>query len=300
MKILIFWSKRPCAGNVRVYAWRDADDECEKIAYYTAGRTSWKLKSEFKKEELHLNQFTGEKMVQLFLWNWVYASLRFEGRKFHQGIIRDITERKRSGGNIKESEEKFRTLADQSPNMIFIAYKRQRFVYVMKMRKTYGIFKRGVFILPISNFLKIIAPEHVEFIIEKYHRHINGEESAIWSYCFGKRREKIDTINTTKLIPYESGKQFLSIMTDISERKKNRGSASKIPARYRAFTGCCFHNRCIRCYCFYKSAFERMYGYNFRKQSEKHPEYLIRQATKEEYEGFWKLFFPNRWCPVKW
>ncbi len=36
------------------------------------------------------------------------------------GISRDLTEHKRAKEALRESEEKFRTVAEQSPNMIFI------------------------------------------------------------------------------------------------------------------------------------------------------------------------------------
>jgi len=41
--------------------------------------------------------------------------IEIEGRKFHQGIIRDITERKEAEEILKESEEKFRTLVINRP-----------------------------------------------------------------------------------------------------------------------------------------------------------------------------------------
>ena len=61
------------------------------------------------------------------------ASPKFKEGKFVQtfGIFRDISERKKMEMQLKESEEKFRNLAEQSPNMIFIN-KGGRVVYANK------------------------------------------------------------------------------------------------------------------------------------------------------------------------
>ncbi len=57
----------------------------------------------------------------------VTATPRFSKNKITglRGLAIDITERKKVEETLKESEEKFRTLAEESPNMIFINRSRQ-------------------------------------------------------------------------------------------------------------------------------------------------------------------------------
>jgi len=68
-----------------------------------------------------------------YVWVEVESSLIYRGGKPYaiQGIARDITTQKLSEEALRESEEKFRNLAEQSPNMIFINVK-GRIVYANK------------------------------------------------------------------------------------------------------------------------------------------------------------------------
>jgi PAS domain S-box-containing protein len=48
------------------------------------------------------------------------SQVESSGQKLYTAIARDITERKQAQVVLQESEEKFRSIAEQSPNMIFI------------------------------------------------------------------------------------------------------------------------------------------------------------------------------------
>ena len=136
------------------------------------------------------------------------------------GVIQDITERKRIEETLRESEEKFRTFAEQSPNMIFIN-KKGKIVYAnIKCEEIMGYTKEE-FYSPEFNFLTTVAPEYVELLKEYFRRHLRSEEIAAYEYALlTKNGKRIEVIITTKLIPYEREQAILGIITDITERKQ--------------------------------------------------------------------------------
>ena len=159
----------------------------------------------------------------------------YEGKGLIQGFARDITDRKLAEKALRESEEKFRNLAAQSPNMIFINMN-GRIVYVNEKCTEITGYSREEFYAPDFDFLTLIAPEYIDLIKKLYRRHMKGEEIPPYEYAFlTKAGRKIDTINTTKLITYEGGRALLGIVTDISERKQTEQALRESEERFRKF-----------------------------------------------------------------
>ena len=136
------------------------------------------------------------------------------------GISINMTERKRAENLLRESEEKFKNLAEQSPNMIFIN-NRGRVVYAnRKCKETLG-YEISEFYAAEFNFLTIIAPEYVQLIKENLKQHLKGVEVEPYEYALiSKSGERIDVIITTKLINYGGETAILGIVTDITDRKQ--------------------------------------------------------------------------------
>ena len=152
----------------------------------------------------------------------ITATPRISGNKMTglRGLVIDITERKKAEESLKESEEKFRTLSEQSPNMIFIN-KQGRVVYTNKKCEDTTGYTREEFYSPNFDFLSLCAPEYVEEVKMFYAKQMRGE--AVASYeCVLVTREggRINSIITTNVIEYDGEKAVLGIITDITERKK--------------------------------------------------------------------------------
>jgi PAS domain S-box-containing protein len=132
----------------------------------------------------------------------------------------DITERKKAEEVLKESEEKFRTLAEESPNMIFLN-KRGRVVYANRKAQEIMGYTLEEFTSPDFDFISLIAPEFKGLVRDNFSRHMKGEDVQPYEYALiTKTGERIDTIITTKLIHFEGAKTILGIVTDITQRKK--------------------------------------------------------------------------------
>lgn len=150
------------------------------------------------------------------------------------GVLRDITEQRKAELALKESEGKFRSLAEQSPNMIFIN-RSGRIVYANKKCEEMMGYSRDEFYAPEFNFLSLIAPESMDLIKRNFSRHENNEEVEPYEYILLNRAGKrIDAIITTKLINYQSGYAILGIVTDITERKQAEGDLLQSEEKYRA------------------------------------------------------------------
>ena len=121
---------------------------------------------------------------------------------------------------LQESEQKFRTLAEQSPNMIFIN-KNGRVVYVNPRCEELLGYSTDEFLAQDFDFLSLIAPEYYDLIEENMAKHLRGEDVPSEEYAlFTKTGKRIEYILTTRLIPYENEPALLGFVTDITHRKK--------------------------------------------------------------------------------
>jgi len=136
------------------------------------------------------------------------------------GAATDITERKQAEETLRESEAKFKSLAEQSPNMIFIN-KEGRIVYANdECERTTGYTKQE-FYSPAFDFVNLIAPEFRDLIRANFNRHTKGEDVPPYEYALlTKDGKRIEVILSTALTEYEGSTATLGILTDITERKR--------------------------------------------------------------------------------
>ena len=133
-------------------------------------------------------------------------------------VARNVTEIKKSERALLESEKKFRNLADQSPNMIFINAK-GKIVYANKKCEEVMGYAKQEFYSPNFDFRKLIAPESKKTISDAFKNHMAGKDVEPYEYgLITKDGRTLTVINAPKLITYEGEDSILGIVTDITDR----------------------------------------------------------------------------------
>ncbi len=143
---------------------------------------------------------------------------------FYGSLEDQVNERTKE---LRESEERFRNLAEQMPNMVFIN-KGGRVVYANIKCEEVMRYKREEFYSPDFNFLNIIAPEYMELAKSKFTKHIKGEDVEPYEYAIiTKDGKRIEAMLNSILIDYKGERAILGIITDITERKRAEDELAK-------------------------------------------------------------------------
>jgi len=170
-------------------------------------------------------------------WDWSLVPIKNQ-RGIVSGLIltlADVTARKHTEEALRESEEKFRSLAEQSPNMIFIN-KKGKVVYANKKCEEVMGYKREELCSPDFDFRTLIAPESQGLIRDHFVRHQKGEEVGPYDYCLiNKNGDRIEAINASKLIQYEGQTAILGVVTDITDHKKAEKALRESEQKYSSF-----------------------------------------------------------------
>ena len=147
-------------------------------------------------------------------------------------IRRDITERKRAERVLRESEEKFRSVAEGSPNVIFIS-RGGKVLYVNDRCMDLLGFTRAE-LLDSFPWNDIISPESMNGIQEHISQTFKGVRIPPSEYE-GLRKDgsRAPFVFNAALISYEGAPALLGVVTDISELKKVEAENAKIQDRLR-------------------------------------------------------------------
>lgn len=148
-------------------------------------------------------------------------------------LFKDITEKREATKQLAESEERYRTLADKSPNMVFIN-QNGHIVYTNKRTEEMLGYTQEEVYAKDFDFRKLIAPKYIHQIEEAFKKHRAGEEVSPYEYDLVTKDGKIiNSVITTKLIDYEGHKSILGIVTDITKYKQAQKKLEESEERFR-------------------------------------------------------------------
>jgi PAS domain S-box-containing protein len=163
----------------------------------------------------------GEEEQQLLLTIADQVAMAVENARLFEAAQAEIAERRLAEQVLRESEEKFRNLAEQSPNMIFIN-RGGRVVYANRRCEEIMGYSREEFYTEDFDFLKLIAPDHRGKVQEEYEKHLQGQEVPPYEYTLRtKDGRRIECILTTGLLHFGGQNAIMGIITDITNRLRS-------------------------------------------------------------------------------
>jgi PAS domain S-box-containing protein/putative nucleotidyltransferase with HDIG domain len=158
-----------------------------------------------------------------FIWAETEASMIYrEGKPFAvQGIVRDITERKRAEEAMKESEERYRDLVEKAGIAILIDDKKGDFTYFNK--KYAALFGYSVEEMGKQSIQSIVHPDDVDRVM-KYHRgRVSGKKVPTRYEFRGIKKDGSGIYLELDAVALKEKGHIIgtrSYMWDITERKK--------------------------------------------------------------------------------
>jgi PAS domain S-box-containing protein len=141
-----------------------------------------------------------------------------EGERRVISILRDLTERKRSQADLRESEEKWRGLFDKVKDAVFIETPEGKILEVNRATcALLGYTKEELLTMGVA---QIVAPEIAAHLAKSIQK--KTVETGVYveseSLCKNGRRVPVEVSNT--LIEMKGQKRVVAILRDISERKR--------------------------------------------------------------------------------
>jgi len=165
-------------------------------------------------------QITNSNGTLLWVWERGRGVFAENGElKFMEGFISDISERKRAEKALKESEDKFRNLADSSPAVIGI-YQDEYWVYVNPSAEKMSGFSLDE--LYEKKYWEIVAPEYRSLIVKNGQKRLSGDgtpSSYEFKICNKDGVEKWAYLSGSS-ITYNGRPAGIISIIDISEKKK--------------------------------------------------------------------------------
>jgi PAS domain S-box-containing protein len=152
-----------------------------------------------------------------------------------QCIVRDITERKQAEEELVRSEEKFRSVVENSNDVICIVQDGLLKFVNKQIAKLTG-YSLGDFV--DKPFISYIHPDDLQKIKKKYERFMTGEEDE-QRYEIGVRHKdghKIEVELNISVTYYEGRRAGLVFVRDITERKRVEGELHESEEKIRSMS----------------------------------------------------------------
>jgi PAS domain S-box-containing protein/putative nucleotidyltransferase with HDIG domain len=134
-------------------------------------------------------------------------------------VLKDITERTHIQRLLSESEYKFRILAEESPNLIFII-KKNSLVYVNRKFAEVTEYRHEELYADGFDFFNLANDECRQQLVSISHEYRDEYDSRLLECTLGtKSGKQLETILITKAITYDDEPALLGVITDVTQLK---------------------------------------------------------------------------------
>ncbi|UCE17890.1 MAG: PAS domain S-box protein [Gemmatimonadota bacterium] len=147
-------------------------------------------------------------------------------------VIRDVSDRKEAEKALRESEEKYRSLINNSQDAIYLLHDGKFEIINKKFEELFGYTQEETN-APDFNFMKLVAPKSRSLIQERVEKVERGQivSSRYEFTALSKEGEEIEVEPAVSYIQYKGGIATQGILRDITERKKAEEAIRKRAAR---------------------------------------------------------------------
>ncbi|HET6451124.1 MAG TPA: GAF domain-containing protein, partial [Spirochaetia bacterium] len=143
-----------------------------------------------------------------------------ENARLYQKVTRELEVRLRTEKGLRESEEKFRNLAEESPNMILI-YADQRILYANRQCEVSMGYSRETLYAPTFDLISLVAPGYETLAQRAARPEADARDAPPFEMVLLAREgRRVDALVTTRLIGFQGAPATLTIVTDITARKR--------------------------------------------------------------------------------
>ncbi len=173
-------------------------------------------------------------------WVWLHTigNTYIDQNRNPRGLLisRDMTERKEAEQKLKESEEKFRTITEQSVAGIIIIQDDLIKYVNHRMEELFGYTIEEIQSWKPGEFLRVIHPDYQLFVAEQARKKQMGLKDIITQYpikIVKKNGENAWLENYSKTVTYKGKPAILGIQIDITEKKEAEQKLIESEEKYR-------------------------------------------------------------------